>query len=63
LAPLALDDFTAAAFFFAGFADVLFFFEPKMFSQFLQNSGVAPVRTIGPLVGIADDSWLIRSLL
>ena len=41
------------AFFLAAFGavdEVLFFFPPKTWSQFFQNSGVVPVRTIGPLM-------------
>lgn len=45
--------FLAAAFFVAAFAGAFFladFFPPKALSQFSQNCGVVPVRTIGPLI-------------
>jgi hypothetical protein len=73
----AADFFRATAFFVPVFADTLlfvaFFFavvdffvfcglSPKTLSQFFQNSGVVPVRTIGPLVGIGMRSSQFQSI-
>lgn len=53
-----------AVFFFAFVVDFFDFFDlsPKTLSQFFQNSGVVPVLTIGPLVGIGARSSQSQSI-
>ena len=61
--PALAVELVLVAFDLAFFVLVFFGFSPKMLSQFFQNSGVVPVRTIGPLVGIGTYSSQIFSVV